>query len=220
MVEPSLREYLIDLYARSLLLGVDSCYENYKYKVKNNKLVLIGFCDTDKVFKQLQKDMHLYIDPYFDICDIESSYEEYYTREKISLEFGDSFDSIYNFQVDKSIFLLNIVANGVSKISKFEFMGNNNLTSFKSTGVKIIEQSAFEYCTNLERIEFPNCEYIEESVFCDCYRLWYACFPSCKVIKDYAFSGIDSLEYFKIHKDCVLSSSACDDYRKVNIIRG
>lgn len=219
MVEPLLREYLIDLYARSLLLGVDCSYENYKYKVKDNKLVLIGFCDIDIVFNKLQKDMYLYIDPYFEICDIEPSYEEYYTKKQINLEFGDSFESIYNFQVDKSIFLLNIVANGVSKISKYEFMGYSNLTSFKSTGIKIIEKGGFEYCTNLERIEFPNCEYVEESVFCDCYRLNYVCLSSCKVVKDYAFSG-DTINYLKVNKNCVLSLNACDDYSKINIIRG
>lgn len=219
MVEPSLREYLVDLYYRCLFLGVDCFYENYKYVVKNNKLILLGFFDVDKVFKQLQKDMSLYIDPYFDICDIESSYEEYYTKKQISLEFGDSFESINHFQVDKSIFLLNIVANGVSKISKNEFMGNNNLASFKSTGVKIIENGGFEYCTNLERIEFPNCEYIEESAFCDCCRLNYACFSSCKEIKDYAFLGtcIDSL---RINKDCVLSLNTFDNYSQIHIIRG
>lgn len=218
MVEPSLREYLLDIYYRSLILGVDCCYENYKYTVKDNKLVLIGFCDIDTVFKKLHKDMSLYIDPYFEICDIESNSEEYYTKQQINLEFGDSFESIYNFQVNKSLFLLNIVANGISKISKHEFMGNNNLISFKSTGVKIIEKSGFEYCTNLERIEFPNCEYIEESAFCDCYRLNYACLSSCKEIKDYAFLG-DTINNLKVHKSCVLSLNVCDDNSKLNIIR-
>lgn len=219
MVEPSLREYLLDLYVRSLLLDVDCSYENYKYTVKDNKFVLVGFCDIDIVFKKLQKDMSLYIDPYFEVCDIECNYEEYYTKKQINLEFGDSFESIYNFQVGKSLFLLNIVANGVIKISKQEYMGNSNLISFKSTGIKIIEKSGFEYCTNLERIEFPNCEYVEKSGFCDCYRLNNVYLPSCKIVKDYAFSG-DTINYLRVNKNCVLLPNACDDYSKINIIRG
>lgn len=56
MVEPSLREYLVDLYTRSLLFDVKCSYENYVYKVENDKIVLCNFVDYDIVIDELNKN--------------------------------------------------------------------------------------------------------------------------------------------------------------------
>lgn len=174
MVEPSIRDYLIDLYDRSLFLNEDSIYNNYKYRVEDDKLVLISFVNIDIVKEQLKNNGYLFIDPYFDVCRLYINLgvldDYFYFR----IELGNSFERIDLFLMDyKQDFKVNteLHAHSVTKINDEAFYETFFPTIFRGNNVREIGKSAFECNQAIKEVYVPKCEFFDNFCFMSSYLL-------------------------------------------------
>lgn len=202
MVEPSLREYLVDLYTRSLLLGVDCYYENYVYKVENDKIVLCNFVDYDVLIDELNRNQYLLIPPYFEVCDL-SLYlgSVRMDNHKSIIELGESFETIKSFKVDKSYMLYQLNAPSVTEVKREAFLSNSNLIKFMGENVIKVDEGAFIDATNLEIVYLPKCKEILEKTFFNNINLMSINLESCKFIEDNSFCGCNKLVNVKLNDD-------------------
>lgn len=202
MVEPSLREYLVDLYTRSLLFDVKCSYENYVYKVENDKIVLCNFVDYDIVIDELNKNQYLLIPPYFEVCDL-SLYlgSVRMNNHKSIIELGKSFETIKSFKVDKSYMLYQLNAPSVQEIKRRAFSSNSNLTKFMGENVIKVEIAAFMGATSLGMVYLPHCKEILERTFYNNINLTSINLESCELIEDNSFCGCDKLVNVKLNED-------------------
>lgn len=170
MVEVSIRDYLVDLHNRSLLLCVDSIYNNYKYIVENDKLVLLDFVDINIVKEQLKNNGCLFIDPYFDICRLNINLGVMDDCLFFSVELGNSFERIDSFLVDYRLYKYNSItselyAHSITKIGDYAFYETYFPTIFRGDNVEEIGTSVFQYNHSIKEIYIPKCEIFNENCF-------------------------------------------------------
>lgn len=170
MVEASIRDYLVDVYNRSLLLCIDSIYNNYKYIVENDKLVLLDFVDINIVKEQLKNNGCLFIDPYFDICRLNINLGLMDDCLSFRVELGNSFERIDSFLVDYILYkhsgiTTELHAHSITKIGYNAFSNTFFPTIFKGNNVKEIDTHAFQYNHSIKEIYIPKCEIFNENCF-------------------------------------------------------
>lgn len=173
MVDESIREYLIDVYNRSLLLCIDSIYNNYKYTVENDKLVLLDFVDIDIVKEQLKNNGCLFIDPYFDICRLNINLGLMDDCLSFRVELGNSFERIDSFLVDYRLYKHSSIttelhAHSVIKIGDYAFYETYFPTIFRGDNVEEIGTSAFQYNIVIKEVYVPKCEIFDDCCFMSC----------------------------------------------------
>lgn len=178
MVELSIKNYLIEVYYRSLLLGVDSIYGNYKYTVENDKLVLLDFVDIDIVKEQLKNNGCLFIDPYFDICRLKLYLGVMDDCLSFRIELGNSFEIIDSFLVNYRLYKNSSIttelhAHSITKIGNFAFFDTLFPTIFKGDNVKEIDKQAFKYNYSIKEVYVPKCEIFNASCFSSADSLSY-----------------------------------------------
>lgn len=194
MVEPSSREYLIDFYTKSLLFDVKCSYENYVYKVENDKIVLYDFVNYDIVIDELNKNQYLFIPPYFEVCDL-NLYLGSVRMENHSaiIELGESFETIKSFKIAKSYLLYELNAPSVKEIQKSALSLNSNLISFMGENVIKVDESAFMGAFNLGMVYIPNCREILNRAFYNNVKLMNINLERCEFIGEDSFYGCDKL---------------------------
>lgn len=180
MVELSIRNYLLDLYNRSLLLCVDSIYGNYRYTVENDKLVLLDFVDINIVKEQLKNNRSLFIDPYFDICRLSINLGVMDDCLFYKIELGNSFERIDSFLVEdmlyqhgKNSITSELHAHSVTKICDYAFGETYFPTIFRGNNVKKIGASAFRYNNVIKEVYVPKCEIFQDNCFSSADSLSY-----------------------------------------------
>lgn len=202
MVEPSLREYLIDLYTRSLLFDIKCSYENYVYKVENDKIVLCDFLDYDLVIDVFNKNQYLLIPPYFEVCDLNIYLGSVrMDSHKSIIELGESFETIKSFKVGKSYMLYQLNAPSVTEVKREAFLSNSNLIKFMGENVIKVDEGAFIDATNLGIVYLPKCKEILERTFFNNINLISINLESCKFIEDNSFCGCNKLVNVKLNDD-------------------
>lgn len=191
MIDRTIRYYLYDNYNRHLLFNMMPNYKNYVYQVnKDGKLVLVGFVDESKLINELEMTNKIYIEPFFEICNISLVFEDCLKsfNKEIFIELGDSFEIIQLFQCwNYSQIPVIVIANSVNKIEYNAFSNNICLKSFYGNNVKLVEDFAFYGCTNLEYINLNNCIELQDEVFSECISLNKVYAPKCVTIGDSCF---------------------------------
>lgn len=191
MIDKTIRDYLCENYTRYMVFDMLPTYKNYIYKVNSNgQIVLIGFVDESKVIYEIEKYHKIYIEPFFDICDLSVVLEDSFktSNQDILIELGNSFEIIQLFQWDsysKTPFI--IKANSVSKIEYNAFSHNKCLKSFEGNNVKLVEEFAFYNCVNLESVKLNNCIELQNEAFSECIRLKTVDVPKCVIVGDSCF---------------------------------
>lgn len=212
MVENALKQYLIDLYERSLLLNVDCIYENYRYTIEDNKLVLLELLGIDIEYEKiLQKTNKIYIKPYFEICRIETPIKLMlnYEYKSIEIELGNSFEEIDSLELMYSLSHLTIIlrANSVIKVNEGAFYSKVYPTCFIGGDVKCIERFAFQY-SSIKAISIPNCEVLGYCSFKFSTSLRSIDISNCSFIDGYSFYGCRSIERIQMNENIKIHNYA------------
>lgn len=195
MVEPVLRQYLIDLYYRNLAFGIKSTYKNYKYIVENEKLVLKGILDLQPFIDSIENKNYIFIDPYFEVYSMKLSLPTYnpnYNDSRVIIELGDSFEKISScfisyLTLSNNRFYNNVKlkANSVTEIDSYAFYDFNSVDYLFCKNLNVIHSYAFMH-TCIKEVYAPRCELIERKAFSDCYSIMS--------IKVNSMTQIDSLD--------------------------
>lgn len=219
MVESSLKQYLIDLYERSLLLNVDCIYENYRYTVENNKIILLELLGIDLEYEQnLKKTKKIYIKPYFEVCRIDTPIKLMlnYEYECIEVELGNSFEEIDSLELMYSFshLIIRLVANSVTKINESAFYSKVYPTCFIGKNVECVEAFAFQH-SSIQTIYIPNCKVLGYCSFRLATSLRSIDISNCNYIDGYALYNCNIKDIrinknTKIH-ECAYNSSGRSD---------
>lgn len=188
MIDKKIKEYLCENYNRHLLFNMIPSYKNYVYQVnQDGKIVLIGFVDELKLITELEMTHKIYIEPFFEICNLSCVLEDSFKSltEEILIELGNSFEIIQLFQFwNYSERPLIVMANSVSKIKYNAFSHNKYLKYFDGNNVKLVEDFAFYDCPNLESVSLNNCIELQNEVFSGCINLNRVYAPKCVIVGD------------------------------------
>lgn len=223
MVESSLKQYLIDLYERSLLLNVDCIYENYRYTVENNKIILLELLGVDLEYEQnLKNTKTIYIKPYFEICRVDTPIKLMlnYEYEHINIELGDSFEEIDSLEIMYSFshLIIRLIANSVRKINESAFYSKVYPTCFIGKNVECIEPFAFQH-SNIESICVPNCKILSYCSFRLAIRLRSINIPNCNCIESNALYNCRSIKDIRINKNIKIHEHAYSKGKSDELLR-
>lgn len=223
MVESNLKQYLIDLYERCLLLEVDCVYENYRYTVEGNKIVLLELLGIDLEYEQnLKKTKKIYLKPYFEICRIDTPIKLMlnYEYECINIELGDSFEEIDCLEIMYSFshLIIRLRANSVTKINESAFYSKTYPTCFIGKNVECIESFAFQH-SDIETIYIPNCKVLSYCSFRLAVRLRQIDISNCTSIDNSALYNCRSLRNIKMNKNIKIHDSSYSTKNSDKLLR-
>lgn len=193
MCDKKLRDYLIELYDRSIALNIKCIYDIYEYSYASEKDELHLIC----IEKGHKIGTTIHILDIFDVIDSNAT-DNYdikilYLGSRVKRIMDSAFSSqhsLYEVYIKDSENKLEICANSFSNC--------NNLNTFYCTRISILGSCAFQNCYNLRNINLDTVEYIGIYCFDNNIELENISLTSVKVLKENSFKGCIHLEHIYI----------------------
>lgn len=190
-----LREYLIQLYERSLALNLESVYDIYEYSYDNvnDELHLVS------IKPKCVDDTTIHVLDIFDVID--SNATDNYEIKVLYLgsRVKRIMDSAFTQQHLHEVYVED--SNNKLEICDRAFNGCWTLRTFECNHIYKISNYAFQNCYNLQSINLDTVEYIGYGCFSGNTNLKNISLTSIKVLKEGCFKGCTNLAYIYIGED-------------------
>lgn len=203
MLNQKIKNEMIDIYLRYILLGERPIYKHYYFDYKDNQIVLTGFVNESDVYTYWKNNGILIIDDIFEVIDFNTNikYENCFAYQDLSnynfyiLKLGNNVQFIKQLHMGFKLFY-RIETDSALTIDINALSYENNLVEFKGEFVKVIKKQAFFGCHNLAVVFFPKCEIVEDSVFGSCYHLEYVNLSSIQNLPRYLCGDCSNIKTF------------------------